>query len=531
MSLLNNLLFEIQNGGVVVNTVLVKPDTPVMQPIIVSGITMTVNWLPVSGVTGYIVNFTPNINGVSSQSFDPTTTSASFSGIPGTSYNFTVTSVNVNKNSLESSPITITLLPPTPTNITISNSFSNIRIGWDLITLTGVTITYTINCSQGGLGTRTTTSNSIIFPGATSQTTYSFTITPSIGSINGSITSTPNITTSVSVIPSGGVISTITVGSTTYNLHTFTNTTSSSTFTVNTLIYASILVVGSGGGGGSVATGYYEGGGGGGGGEVFFTNNPVNLTNGTTCTITVGATTNASTNGNSSTCTVKNSSNTTLIDIIAKGGCRGGGSNSGGITAVGSGTGSGGGGCGINTGATTDDKPGSIGTISTYTSVDNIFLNNYTNLVNDGSKGNHINNYGAGGGGGGASIRQRFGYGKAGDPYNSFANGELGAVDSINTGRGGEGYTWIDSIVYGGGGCGGGAYYTSRPDFTWSVTVNYNGNYLNNGVGGYYSNNNNSKTQAPSVRNNSGIGGGGGYGYGGTGGSGGSGVVIIAYPV
>jgi len=426
-------------------------------------------------------------------------------------------------------------VPPSLTNIQIYNSFSNITIEWDPTTITGVIITYTINCTQGGLGTKNTTSNSITFPGAISGTTYSFTITPSIGSINGSTISTPNITPSFSLATGGDSITTANINGIPHKFHKFTSTTSS-TFTVNLDINAYILVVGSGGGGGSQSAAYAEGCGGGGGGEVFYTSNSSNagtvlLKTGTTCTITVGATTNKDTNGNSTTCTIKNSSNSLLIDIIAKGGCFGGGSSSLGIP--GTGNGSGGGGCGINRGSNTNNMNGSNATITTYSPVDETFFGKYTNLAKNGGVGNHLE---PGGGGGGASSN---GLGFTTTYFTTSPNSGYYKTG----GNGGAAFVWIDGNSYGGGGGGGTNNY--RGFYGGSGAINagnggaYDG-YKYNPSTGYYASVDGS-IQASSGLDNYGGGGGGGYGLAGTldisypnsgsGGSGGSGVVIIAYPV
>jgi hypothetical protein len=521
MSLLNNLLFEIQNGIIVVNTLAVTPDTPVMQPITLAGITMTINWLPVSRVTGYIVNFTPNINGVSSQSFDPTTTSASFTGTPGTSYNFTVTSVNGDKNSVASSPITITLALTAPiiNSTTIDSDGLTIIINWSSVSgATGYIVNFTPNINGLSSQSFDLTITSASFTGRPGIS-YNFTVT----SVNGNVSSTslPSTIQTAPTASTGGSITTANVNGIPHKFHKFTSTTSS-TFTVNSDINAYILVVGAGGGGGSMPW-YYAGGGGGGGGEVFYTSNngvpdKVFLSSGTTCTISVAATTtntlSSDYNGNPSTCVIKDNNNNILINITAMGGCFGGGvDNPPGVP--GSSSGSGGGGSSNNYGASATIN-GSTGTISNYSPVDTTFIGKYTNLAKKGGSsksGTGFYTYGPGGGGGGAVSN-------GGD-----------AVYPNDGGSGGSGYIWIDGNCYGSGGGGGGTY---SPGVSYS-----NGAYggTNAGKGGTKFSSTGFTLPTPGIDT---YGGGGGGCCGGTlprttnnvlGGAGGSGVVIIAYPV
>ena len=193
MSLQENLLFEIQNGVVVVNTVFVTPEVPVMQPITLAadGITMTVNWLPVSGVTRYIVNFTPNINGFSSQSFDPTTTSASFSGTVGLSYIFTVTAVNGNVYSISSSSNITILAAPTINPTTVSSTDGRtMTVSWNTVSrASGYIVKYGSTITPIITGTSTTIYGE---PG----TTYSFTVQ----AINSSIYSLASASSQITLL-------------------------------------------------------------------------------------------------------------------------------------------------------------------------------------------------------------------------------------------------------------------------------------------------------------------------------------------
>jgi len=109
MSVQNNLLFENVNGNIVATLSFVKPTAPVILPlssgssgssVAADGLTMTVNWQPVQGVTGYIVNYTPNIGGVSSKKLASTITTLTLTGLVGTTYNFTVTAVNINVSQI-----------------------------------------------------------------------------------------------------------------------------------------------------------------------------------------------------------------------------------------------------------------------------------------------------------------------------------------------------------------------------------------------------------------------------------------------
>jgi len=409
-------------------------------------------------------------------------------------------------------------------NISITSDYKNVIISWDPIIITGFVTNYVINCIQGNLGSKSTTSNSIIFPDAISETTYLFTITPSIDGINGSTTYTKTFTTPLFITATGGSITTENVNGIPYRFHKFTTTTSS-TFTVINETNAYILVVGGGGSGGSINN-TSESGGGGGGGEVFYTGNSSNagtvlLKKGTTCTITVGATSTVGSgssenyNGNPSSCVVTDKNSNILINIIAKGGCYGGGSyvaTSAVVGAPGTGSGSGGGGCGIN-----NNVNGSNGTTTSYTSVDSTFKDKYYNLANNGASGIHAgipytNNTqgGAGGGGGGA------GGGGSSCTFSSAGYNNIG-------GNGGSSYLWIDSNYYGGGGSGGASMVINGANFVGSPGIPG----TNAGKGGDYGNNGN-----PGLSN---FGGGGGGCSSrialGSGGAGGSGVVIIAYPV
>jgi len=138
MSVQNNLLFENVNGNVVATLSFVKPAAPVILPlssgssVAANGLTMTVKWQLVKGVTGYIVNYTPNIGGVSSTKLASTITELTLTGLVGTTYNFTVTAVNVNVSQI-SSLFTISLLS-TPSAPSLSAVGYVITVRWNSVT-------------------------------------------------------------------------------------------------------------------------------------------------------------------------------------------------------------------------------------------------------------------------------------------------------------------------------------------------------------------------------------------------------------
>jgi len=501
LQVINNTIYSPLSTATQITLLAAPTQTPTIGAI--SSNTIPLNWNTNASATGYYIICSDNT--IPSQTINSVSTlTTNVTGVYGKSYTFTLSYIINNVTSLPSTSSAIaTITIPSPTNIQISNSYSNITITWTQTTIPGKTINNTIVCTQGGLGTKNTTSNSILFPGARSGTTYSFTITPSIDSIDGSTTSTPNITPSFS-LATGGSITSRTIGSTAYNFHTFT-AGNSDNFTVNTDINAYMLVVGSGGSGGKADTINFSsnpaigGGGGGGGGEVFYTSNSgsygtVLLNTGTYCVISVGGTTSVNNSGNNTTCTVKKSTNATLISIIAKGGCCGGGASSN-IVLGGSG---GGATLGGTNGQSTINGYGT--NKNTYNSVDSTFSGKCTNLANNGGKSNDT--YGEGGGGGGASS--------------------VGDFSNIKGGNGGSGYTWIDTNVYGSGGGGGGFYFP-------------NGNILDQGgSGGTNAGNGGGSGNIQAGSGSSNFGGGGGGCCKSTSnspGTGGSGVVIIAYVV
>lgn len=165
------------------------------------------------------------------------------------------------------------------------------------------------------------------------------------------------------------------------------------------------IAVGGGGGGG----GWHRGGGGGGGQPVTFSATTIS----TAQTVTIGA---AGTGGGTGATPgpASTQGGTTSIGALASGvgGGRGGGGND--AYAAGSG-GSGGGGSGV---ATNTPHAGAAAGAGSN--------------VNAGGQGASADN--AGGGGGGASAA---------------------GVSSATTSNGGNGYTWINGVVYGGGGGGG----------------------------------------------------------------------------
>lgn len=290
--------------------------------------------------------------------------------------------------------------------------------------------------------------------------------------------STPETKTVVAA-PTGGTINTYTEGGSAYRSHTFT---SSSTFTsYESLTVDALLVAGGGGGAGGGGTGNEAGGGGGAGGMYTYTG--VTFASGSR-TITVGAGgagrasgTTGNTGGDGTDSNIVNDSQVNAV----------GGGGAGQQNVNGRNGGSGGGAGGIDAGE--GNTSGGSGTSGQGTSGGN---------CTEGSGD-------MGGGGGGKSD--------AGTTTNTASGGG---------GQGGEGAanTYKDGTTdYYAGGGGGGSNTTG--------TGNSDGSGNVGGIGGGGAGNTGSSGAGTAGTANTG--GGGGGGYNGDGANGGSGIVIIRY--
>jgi hypothetical protein len=232
---------------------------------------------------------------------------------------------------------------------------------------------------------------------------------------------------------------------------------------------ADILLVGAGGGGGG--TGFNGGGGGGAGGYI---TQQITFAGGTTYPIVLGA---GGTNGNGYG---TNGVSTTFFGLTAVGG--GGGGGNGSTVPNGSAGGSGGG-----RGRDQTTAAGGAGTAG-------------QGFAGGGAGGNSCS---SGGGGGGAS---QVGY---------TGGSDCGTARTGNLSRGGDGYSWLDSVYYAGGGGG-----------SWEgISTNLPpGGLGGGGVGTGTANGQNAGSGVAYT------GGGGGGGQGSAlAGNGGSGIVIVRY--
>lgn len=283
----------------------------------------------------------------------------------------------------------------------------------------------------------------------------------------------------------GGVETTLTQGSTTYKVHTFTG---SGSFTVTKAVSVEYLVVAGGGG----ASGSFGGGGGAGGyrssvvGELSGANSNAESTlqlSPGTYSVTVGAGGNG---GNAALDNPRgtNGSNSSFSSVTSLGGGTSGSYKSFTTYSIGVTGGSGGGGGSAEGSA---QYAGGSGTAGQGFS---------------GGSGWGSNGYVAGGGGGAGAVGQNaIASSKAGDGGTGISSAISGTATIRAGGGGGAAYGFQNGTVDGNGGAGGGGAGRSNV---------------------------NSATGISGTANTGGGGGGGGY-ISGVGGAGGSGIVIVRY--
>ena len=481
---------------------LVTKITPILGTVTVGTLTATTAPLifPSTGTYSY-VGVTRTFAGVTSTFI----VNASALALSGSSYTWTDTTVAFTSSPSASYVITpyilgtpglsqaLTAMIPAPSAITSILAY-NAGVGvFDVSWIggVGVGVTYLYDVSSSGAivdpANYTTTalgSGGVFNPtritlANNAQKTYTVVVkaTNVVGTVS---SSTSGAVTTVSPIIYATANKTTNSGATktTNGAYTVFTYTSSSTFTVATGGYASVLIVGGGGGGG-----YNFGGGGGASGLVYFdlTTKPMPLTAGS-YTVTVGS---GGGGGYGTSILGNNGVDSVFNGFTAKGG-GGGAYNNGGGAAISGGNG----GCG----------GGSVSTGNFSTSTQSAYVNAL--YVGGFSGGNAVTGYQNSGGGGGA-----------------------GAVGSNGTstvsGSGGIGYSCTitgNTIFYAGGG--GGGFYSGNGG---------NGGNGGGGNGGYFISNTH-YTGSPGQPNSGGGGGGGGSTASpssGVGNSGGSGVVII----
>jgi hypothetical protein len=498
----------------------------------VVGGSITATTVGVSWVGGIYSSVNIQANGLTQQTNVGGISGTATNLLPNTTYNFTIQAVNsagvTNTNSsgsVTTSPNIVTLgiltlltTSVSTTSVTLSwiGSYSTVDIyqngsviqtslnasSYNVTGLTSnVTYTYIIYPRNSAGVINTTTSNIVATTITTLATVNSATlsnITPSAITLNYSGGTYSNIDISYNgsiqvgqVAGTGGTITTATVNSVTYNVHTFT---SGGTFTITNNLNCDILVIG---GGGSGAT--TDGGGGGAGGLVFAS--AQNLTSGS-YTINIGAggiagaggAVRQGVNGGDSSIVLTGS---TLY--IAKGGGGGGCDYGAGVPAIAGGSG---GGAGSSSQTTTYY----IGAASNQSSQSGISGTN--GFGNAGGNGSSIaGQYGGGGGGGAGSAGSSYPTGNGGNGlYQVTINSTTYNFSTV------YGYSFGQNVggnYYVCGGGGGGHGYNGP------------GGYGGGGTGG------NGGTSATTY---GGGGGGGGAGFS-QGGNGYQGLVIIRYPI
>jgi hypothetical protein len=318
----------------------------------------------------------------------------------------------------------------------------------------------------------------------------------------------------------GGTISTVNISGTNYKVHVFNVDTNLTTKTASFVVssgsgVADVLVVAGGGGGGT-----YVGGGGGGGGMW---EGQINLTSGTTYTITTGG--GGYGGGNARADDMTNGGDSSVsgggVSIIAKGGGYGGRYPEIAGNAGGSGGGQGGGASGG-----TNSAAGGAAVVGTATGVVSGSFYGFSGGYNNPNSRPNNDTEGRGGGGAGSSAIS--------NATTEPGDGGAGRISTI-TGT---------SYYYAGGG-GGGAFYGAD----YGTGRGANGGVGGGGMGGVFVTgsmgspgtggvNVGSTVAINSGANSQGIGGTGGFATGGggggcghsdRGGDGGSGTVIIRY--
>ena len=337
-----------------------------------------------------------------------------------------------------------------------------------------------------------------------SDTTSTFVVTATANSA----TATRSFSITVTAAPSGGTISTATVGGTAYTFHKF-DAPAGGTFSLPGSKTIDVVMVGGGGGGGESWGDNDTGKGGGGAGGVLVRTG-YSVTAGQ-YTIGVGA------GGDSKQVSTGHSDHrggqggdSTGFSVVAKGGGGGGGSANYG-SGPGSGGSGGGGGARNSTGGYNQGASSTKNNPSGWTS--------YGNSGGNTSNGNYS---GAGGGGAGGSGSNATGSPNSGTAGNGGSGTDLSSI--VGTGFGVSG-------VFAGGGAGGTYRHANSPhqatggsggggNGTWSQETSNGNNYNSTGING-----------------TDGSGGGGGGagedanrgGRGDSAGDGGNGVVIIRY--
>lgn len=390
-----------------------------------------------------------------------------------TSYTYTVTATNNFGTSLASAAsnsITATTIPQPPTISGIPGYQSAI------LTLTGnnggsAITQYTIT-STPATTTQIATSSSYTFTGLTIGTAYTFTATATNANGTSAVGSASNSITPTNITVSGGTQ----YSDSTYYYRKFTG---NGTLAVNNgTLNMDVLVVG---GGGSSGNGTNVCAGGGAGGLVYETSKSISAGS---YSVTIGA-------GGAAGSSFDRGLDTTIFNITAVGGGRGGNES---VAAQNGGSGGG----AVWSNATTQ-TPGSSTQNSTY-----------SGFGNRGGYAAASGVYGSGGGGGAGAVGgdggSNGGAGGIGKYYDDF-----GSVTSSGH--------FINSHYYFAGGGGGGAWVAGNADAQ--------GGYGGGGKGSF---NGGSSTAATGGTANTG-GGGGGPGVGATNSAtnGGSGIVIVRY--